>query len=299
MELKALSEVDLREAIGPINRAVTGHYLPLVRTASSLRERAAAGVLDLRLSRCAFVGRELVGTCLVERVDELAHIDAIGVDPLAQQRGVGHALLESACVAAEAGGVRRMTAEVPEGDAPLLATLSSAGFQPQRTLSRWTQSGALGAVHLPEAQTGEAIGPGAAVTHPFAREATVAEALARWRARPEAASAPFGMLPQVLERLSGRLRAFALERPEAADPVQAVAVLDKDKDRHQIHALCGEGDALRSLLAFLVARHGAQFIEALPDDSAGDDGATLAALRAVGLLRTALRKELSRSFAAT
>ena len=29
MELKSLAEVDLREAIGPINRAVTGHYLPL------------------------------------------------------------------------------------------------------------------------------------------------------------------------------------------------------------------------------------------------------------------------------
>lgn len=53
MELRQLAEVDLREAIGPINRAVTGHYLPAVRTVSSVRERAQLGVLDLKLSRCA------------------------------------------------------------------------------------------------------------------------------------------------------------------------------------------------------------------------------------------------------
>src|SRR4051812_29218568 len=129
MELKPLCEVDLRDAIGPINRAVTGHYLPSVRTASQLRERAALGVLDLKLSRCAFIGRELVVTCLVERVDEHDYRAPSAVEPLAQQRGVGHALLEAACVAAEASSVRRFTAAVQDADAPSLATLRSAGFQ--------------------------------------------------------------------------------------------------------------------------------------------------------------------------
>lgn len=312
MELKPLAEVDLREAIGPINRAVTGHYLPLVRTASLLRERAAAGVLDLRLSRCAFLGRQLVGACLVDRVDEIAHIDAIGVDPLAQQRGVGYALLEAACMAAEAGGVGRITAEVPEGDAALMATLGAAGFLPQRALGRWAMSGAMNAVPLVEesaALTDEEL----TLAPPYVRGLPVAEALARWREQPEAATAPFGMRPQVLERLAGRLRALALvgRGAESGDAKQvlAVALLEKtqEKERHQIHALCGETAALTSLVAVLVARHGAQFLDALPMAAEGTaaGGAeepssvqhSEAALRAVGLLRTSVRSEVVRVFA--
>lgn len=279
MELKSLAEVDLREAIGPINRAVTGHYLPLVRTASVLRERAQAGVLDLKLSRCAFIGRELVGTCLVERVEELAHIDVIGVEPLAQQRGVDRALLESACVAAEAGAVTRITATVPEGDGVLTKLLGAAGFVAQRSVARWLQSGALPPLDLPRSVDEE--GPeGAPHWGPLAGPA----ALAFLAALPQASAAPFGMQPRVLERLLPKLQAFAVL---SGDGPQAVALLDKD--RHLIAALGGETAALTGLCGVLVARQGAQVVEGL---AGGDDAE--AALRAVGLTRAAVRTVVAR-----
>ncbi len=41
---------------------------------------------------------------------------------------LSHALLEASCAAAEAAGVRRLTAEVSDHDAAILTTLRSAQF---------------------------------------------------------------------------------------------------------------------------------------------------------------------------
>lgn len=298
MDLVPLSEVDLRDAIGPINRAVTGHYMPSVRTASALRERAALGVLDMKLSRCAFVANKLVGACLVERVDERAHLDAIGVDPLAQQRGVGHALLEAACVAAEATGVRVFTAETSESDAAALATLGSAGFKWHRQLCRWALQGPPDAQDLPEE-----VGPqGSAGQRPpttlgqtFARRVQLSEALeSLYRALPEerVRDLPFHQQPAVLKRLEGRLCSYLLLQLEMEEPVLGAAIVERD--RHQLLCLCsassGPPERIAPLVRLLLCRHGVTCADSfLCDDPMGP------ALGAAGLVRVAVRGELMRA----
>ena len=42
---------------------------------AQLRERAALGVLDLKLSRALLVAGGIAGACLVERVGDRAHIE--------------------------------------------------------------------------------------------------------------------------------------------------------------------------------------------------------------------------------
>lgn len=300
MELKPLAEVDLRDALGPINRAVTGHYLPAVRTVSQLRERVNLGVLDLKLSRCAFLGRDLVGACLVERVDEFAHLDAIGVDPLAQQRGVGHALLEAACVAAEAAGVRLFTAEVTDSDAASVATLSSAGFAARQALSRWELQGDPRPVPLPEEMgpetTGRPQGPGQMLASPV----ELGEALSfLGAAEPKdlANYLTFWQQPVVLRRVQSKLTAMlllqigaragagALTDPQG--PVQAAVIFEKDRQR--ILRAGGEAGPLSALVGLLLRRHGVTHAPDLPGDER-----TAAALAEAGLVRVALRSEMAR-----
>ncbi len=286
MDLKPLSEVDLREAIGPINRAVTGHYLPSVRTASGLRERAALGLLDMKLSRCAFIGRDLVGACLVERVDERAHLDAIGVDPLAQQRGVGHAILESACVAAEATGVRRFTAEVPESDAASLATLQSAGFQPGRGIGRWALASEAQPADLPLPDV--VTGGGQTQGQVFVRKVELGEALSfLYPADMATDDRPFSQQPEVLRRLASKLCALLMLQVEPHDPILGAVIIERD--RHQLLALGGQVDRLAPLVTLLLRRYGVTHADAIPE---GDP--MTPALVGSGMSRLALRQELLR-----
>jgi len=71
MEIRSLADVELKDALGPINRAAGGRtepgMLPLVHTAAQLRERAALGVLDLKLSQALVLPGGIAGACLVER----------------------------------------------------------------------------------------------------------------------------------------------------------------------------------------------------------------------------------------
>lgn len=289
MELKPLSEVDLREAIGPINRAVTGHYLPAVRTVSGLRERAQLGVLDLRLSRCAFLGGRLVGTCLIERVDERAHLDAIGVDPLAQQRGVGHAMLEAACCAAEAGGVAVLTAEISDSDAASMATLQSAGFVGGRELGRFELRGPPADLPVPEEVEEAAVRTPATRGQSFVRPVPLTEALETvQRARGAAlAEAAFAHQPAVLERLRSRLSCYLLLHLEQDSPVLGAAVIERD--RHVLVSLGGQVDRLAPLVVLLARRHGVVAMDSMPE---GDPLGQV--LRQAGFQRTAVRREMVR-----
>jgi ribosomal protein S18 acetylase RimI-like enzyme len=294
MELKQLAEVDLREAIGPINRAVTGHYLPAVRTVSLVRERAQLGVLDLKLSRCVFLNGRLAGTCLVERVDERAHLDAIGVEPMAQQQGVGYALLESACVAAEALGVKLLSAELSDSDAPALATLQHAGFVRGRELSRYELKGPPAQLAIPE-EIGEGEGMAqrtpATLGQTFVRPVPLSEALEfLGRARGGAlAEAPFSGQPAVLEHLKSKLTAYLLLQLDEQSPVVGAAVIERE--RHLLLALGGDAERLAPFLVLLMRRHGVTTLESLPE---GDP--LEVALGAAGMTRTAARRELLRRF---
>ena len=296
MELRQLAEVDLREAIGPINRAVTGHYLPAVRTVSLLRERAQLGVLDLKLSRCAFLNGRLAGTCLVERVDERAHLDAIGVEPMAQQQGVGYALLESACVAAEALGVKLLSAELSDSDAPALATLQHAGFQRGREVSRWELKGQPAPLAIPE-EIGEGEGKSqrtpATLGQTFVRPVPLAEALealeSLGRGRGAVADAPFFGQPAVLERLKSKLTSFLLLQLDEQSPVIGAAVIERD--RHLLLSLGGDMERLAPFLVLLLRRHGVTTYEALPEGDSLEN-----VFREAGLTRSAARRELLRRF---
>jgi GNAT superfamily N-acetyltransferase len=288
MELRPVADVELKEVLGPINRAASGRtapgMLPLVHTAAQLRERAALGVLDLKLSRALLLGGGIAGACLVERVGELGHLDVLGVDPLAQQRGAGRALCEEVVAAAAAAGVRRLTAFCSDFDAQLLPILQAVGFARLREVARYTlaPSGPLQGLVPAELETGS-YDPHSAQT--VAQAVPLAEALA-FLATVQPPEPPFGQQTEVLRRLSPKLTAVVLHTPAGV-----VAAAVADRERRQLLAVGGNGEhAAAPLVALLAARYGILAIDALPVD----DPAT-AAVSAAGLQRASLRVEFQKT----
>jgi GNAT superfamily N-acetyltransferase len=283
MDLRPLVEVDLREALGPVNRSQAGQgglFVPATRTAALLREWVSYGLLDLKLSRACFVGDALVASCLVERLLQRAHLEAIGVEPLAQQRGAGRALLEAVCSAAAAAGVREVSTFASDLDSPLLAILQALGFSRRRTVVRYTLLGA--PAPLPQPLELDASLPPDGLTEPTVRRLELAEVLPLL----EAAARPprlFAEQAGVLRLLSPKLTAFGLFLPSQPLP-QAVAVCERE--RRLLVALGGESTQLAPLLCLLAARHGIACLDALVD---GDP--TESALQAAGFARVALRAE--------
>lgn len=287
MELRSLADIELKDVLGPINRSAAGRAAPLmpaaVHTAAQLRERAALGVLDLKLSRALLVAGGIAGACLVERVGERAHIEALGVDTLAQQRGGGRALCEEVVGSAAAAGVRCLTALCSDLDPQLLAILHAAGFVRLREVARYTlaPSGPVQAL-LPEELGPDSSGFGS--PGPAAQLVPPAEALAVLA--PETPpEAPFAQQPEVLRRLSPKLTAVVLRAPAG---ITAAAVADRE--RRQLLSLCGRSErAAAQLAALLAARQGIQHIDAMPLD----DPMT-AAVSAAGFQRASLRVELQK-----
>lgn len=284
MDLRPLVEVDLREALAPINRGNggLGRFVPAMRTAAQLRERAAAEVLDLKLSRACYIGG-LVGSCLVERLDEQAHIDAIGIEPLAQQRGAGRALVEAVCQAATAAGVKRLSVFVSDFDSTLLSSLAALGFVRRRGVARYILSGAPAPLTQP-ADLGNAPAPESA-TEPYARAVPLAEALPTLHAGVAADKLLFGQQGGILTRLGGKLTAYTLTTPDSNGQPVAAAVFERE--RKLIHALGGEPGQLAHLLCLLAARHGVACIEALVEGHPAQSALTTA-----GFQRASLGAEL-------
>lgn len=288
MELRPVADVELKEVLGPINRAASGRtapgMLPLVHSAAQLRERAALGVLDLKLSRALLLGGGIAGACLVERVGEQAHLDVLGVDPLAQQRGGGRALCEEVVAAAAAAGVRRLTAFCSDFDGQLLAILQAVGFARVREVARYTLlPGGPTQTLVPTELAAGAEPPRPAQT--VAQAVPLAEALA-FLSAAQAPEPPFGQQTEVLRRLSPKLTAFVLHTPGG---IAAAAVAERE--RRQLLAVGGQGEhAAAQLVALLAARHGILSIDALPVD----DPAT-AAVSAAGFQRASLRVEFQKT----
>jgi len=288
MELRPVAEVELKEVLGPINRAASGRtapgMLPLVHSAAQLRERAALGVLDLKLSRALLLGGGIAGACLVERVGEQAHLDVLGVDPLAQQRGGGRALCEEVVAAATAAGVRQLTAFCSDFDAQLLPILQAVGFTRVREVARYTLApGGPTQALVPSELAAGAYEPKSGQT--LAQAVPLAEALA-FLAAVQPPEPPFGQQTEVLRRLSPKLTAVVLHTPAG---IAAAAVADRE--RRQLLALSGHGEhATAQLGALLAARYGILSIDALPVD----DPAT-AAISAAGFQRASLRVELQKT----
>ncbi len=287
MELRSLADIELKDVLGPINRSAAGRAAPLmpvaVHTVAQLRERAALGVLDLKLSRALLVAGGIAGACLVERVGDRAHIESLGVDPLAQQRGGGRALCEEVVASAAAAGVRRLTALCSDLDPQFLAIWHAAGFARVREVARHTlsSSGPVQAL-IPEelgADGGELPPLGAAAQLVPPAEALAVLAL---KTTPEM---PFAQQPEVLRRLSPKLTAVVLRTPSGTT---AAAVTDRE--RRQLLSLCGHSEReAAQLAALLAARYGVYQIDSLPID----DPMT-AAVSAAGFQRASLRVELQK-----
>lgn len=293
MEVRPLADEDLRDIVGPLNRSVSS-LRPLLRTAVQLRERVAAGVLDLRLSRVAFLGGKLVGVALVERVARgselppLIHLDALVVEPLAQQRGGVRILTEAVCAGVAAAGGTRLTAIESESDAVTLEALQLAGFGRLRPILRFTLPGAPAPVPLPtELFEGELPPEGAKPDERFARPVSLDEALAVFARFGVPSDAPFGQHPAVLRRLAGRLTAWAVGT--RGQPPLGAAVIDVE--RKQLVTAAGETEPLAGLLALLAARPGVTLLDGLPEGHPAE-----AALQLAGFQRAALRIELARDF---
>lgn len=286
MDLRPLSEVELREALAPINRPTgigqAGQLGKAVRTPAQLRERAAAQVLDLKLSRACFIGDGLCAAALVDRVGDSAHIDALAIEPLAQQRGAGKALLESIVQAATAAGVKRLSFFVSDFDNVLPPILSHIGFVRGRTVARFALSGA--PVDLPLPQEVDADGSPEGET-PFARPLPVASALPVVHEGVAADKLAFSQQAEVLSRLCGndKLVAYVSALPGQPSPKAAVIY---DRERKQIVALHGDDAHLGPLLCLLAKRHGVNAVEALVEGHPAE-----AALAAVGYQRAAVRIE--------
>jgi GNAT superfamily N-acetyltransferase len=278
-------DVDLREALAPVNRGhggqQAGQFVPALRTAAQLRERAAAGVLDLKLSRACFIGGALLGTCLVERVGERAHLDAVSVEPLAQQRGAGRALVDAVFTAAAAAGVKRLSAYVSDFDGTLQAILQGAGASRLRTVVRHILSGA--PAPLPQPRDLEELPAPEDLAEACARTVPMSEALALLPGASDAGELLFSQEPEVLSRLSGRLRAHVYLEPRSKSPA---AVVICERERKLLYTLSGATASLASLLCLVAARHGIACLDALPDGHPAE-----ASLAAAGFARAALRAE--------
>ena len=285
MELRPLLDVDLREALAPINRAARGEFLPALRTVAQLRERASCGVLDLKLSRGCWVGGALGASCLVDHLadEPVAHIEALASEPLAGQRGAVRALIEAVQTATAAAGVTDLSMLVSELDSSLGAVLQAVGFSRRQGVERYLLSGAPAALALPT-EIDASTAPGASGS--YARPTTLAAVQALLAT---AGAGLYGQRPSVLHKLSPRLSVWELitvSGPEATVTPQAAVVFDRE--RKSLCALGGETAQLAALIALVATRHGVAYLDALVDsDPAG------AALRLAGFARMALRAELS------
>lgn len=285
MELRSLVDVELREALAPINRAARGEFLPALRTAAQLRERASWGLLDLKLSRACVIGGSVAAACLVERLaDEgIAYIEALAADPLAQQRGAVRALVEAVLGAAKSAGVAELSVLAADMDSAQVGALQAAGFVRRQLVGRYTLSGAPASRPLPvERHAGEPQPAG----QPWLETLSAMEGQAILSSLGTA-TGTFSSRQPVLARLAGRLMAVACFQPAASDSPRPVAIVIGDRERKLVCALAGETDALTSLLCFAAARFGLAHVEALAEE----DGAA-SALLAAGYSRTAVRVEM-------
>ena len=90
-----------------------------------------AGILPMHgvTLTIAELGRQPVGFSLVRAVADEAELLLLAVDPTAQRRGIGQALLDEFIAGALARGAHRLHLEVREGN-PAVALYRASGFSP-------------------------------------------------------------------------------------------------------------------------------------------------------------------------
>ena len=287
MECKSLAEVELRDATYPLNRSVPSNFLPALRTAAQLRELVALSVIDPSLSKVIVLSGKVVGCCLVEQASDGATLSALGIEPLAQQRGGGRVLLDAVTTAARAAKLHWLSVESSAADASQQALLLSAGFAVQGSRCRMALTQPPNRSLLPSNGDGDGSSD-SATTKARVTTGTIDAALTFLSSQSDWQPAPSAS-PSVLRKLASRLMAFFWE--EASAP-QAVLVIDKE--RKLIVTLAGPMAAMAALGVYVAAYHGVAFADSLPADSP-----EVSALSLSGFATVALRSELRLSLSAT
>lgn len=245
MQLQSLAEIELRDAVQPLNRSAPSNFVPALRSPALCRELLALGVIDPALSKVVLLSGKVLGCCLVERFAAGALLSALSVEPLLQQRGGGRVLLEAVIQAARAARIGQLRIEVSEGDASSL--LTALHFVRQETLHRLALLQPPSRSLFPTEQFDQ-------VTEIAVEEAIVAlTAQPTWQPTPSAQ-------PELLRKLSKRLSAFRL----GSDDRSATLLLDKE--RKLIWTLGGDSSLLAQLVVYAAAKHGAAFVDSLRDE---------------------------------
>lgn len=129
--IRAARVDDVAALIGIERRAAAllqGHPAHALFSAHTLPADTHVAAARAGRSFVAQLGARVVGHALYERVDDVAHLLQMDVDPAFGRRGIGRALLGQACDAAAAEGLREMTLTTLN-DVPWNARFyASAGF---------------------------------------------------------------------------------------------------------------------------------------------------------------------------
>ncbi len=263
MHVQSLAEIELRDAVQPLQRSAPSNFVPALRPPALIRELIALGVIDPSLSKVLVLSGKVLGCCLVERCPGGALLSALSIEPLAQQRGGGRALLEEVIKAAQTAKLGQLRIEVSEGDAASL--LSALHFVRAETLCR------LALLQPPN----RSLFP----TEQFdsVTELSIDAAIATLSAQPNWQPTPSAQ-PDLLRKLAKRLIGFGLVRDDRR------ATLLIDKERKLIWTLGGESSLLAQLVVYAAGKHGAAFV-----DSLRDEDPAIAALCEAGFTKLAVR----------
>jgi len=136
--VRSMKETDLR-VLGAIDERITG------RDRRGYFERKLAEALeesDVRVSLVAELNGQPVGFIMARvdlgefgRLESVAVLDTIGIDPEYRGRGVGRALLTQLLVNLSSLRVDRIQTEVDWFDGDLMGFLARCGFRPSTRLS--------------------------------------------------------------------------------------------------------------------------------------------------------------------
>jgi len=137
-DVRSMTTADLAEIVR-IDRRITGHD-----RSAYIAHKLAEAMDDagIRVSLCARDDGAIVGYLMARadlgdfgRIEPVAVIDTIGVDPEYEHRGVGHALMSQLFVNLGALRIERVETVVAPRDLALLGFLYDVGFAPAQRLA--------------------------------------------------------------------------------------------------------------------------------------------------------------------
>lgn len=265
MQVQSLAEIELRDAIQPLNRSAPSNFGPALRTPALIRELVALGVIDASLSKVLVLSGKVLGGCLVERVPGGGLLSALSIEPLAQQRGGGRALLEEVIKAARTAQLAQLRIEVSEGDTAHESLIGALHFVRVETLHRLALQKAPNRSLFPTEE------------FDLVTEVSIEEAISLLSAQTTWQPAPSAR-PDMVRKLTKRLSALTLVQSDRR------ATLIFDKERKLIWTLGGDSTRMAQLAVCVAAKHGAAFV-----DSLRDEDPAISALVEAGFTKLAVR----------